>query len=235
MEVIEEGKRVKEWGGNVRSREEEWRRRENTWEDKHPDHTGFLLTFKTKLQVEYNASRRVCFTLCSTGTSETLAMNRIFTSPFCIHLWKLTTCRCPICAAATKNHRLGVFNNRHLFPSCGGGWAWDQGASVAVLVRATTWLAGGCLLAMSSHHGQRVSFTYKDSNPNTRNPLSWFRWTIITSPTLHFQIPSHCTLGLQHMNLQGGRGYKCLVYNNISKPFTRTTILWGNGTSVPSL
>lgn len=140
-----------------------------------------------------------------------------------------------ICAAARKNHRLGVFNNRHLFPSCGGGWVWDQGASMAVLVRATSWLADGCLLAMSSHRGQRASFTYKDSNPNTRNPLSRLRWTIITSPILHFQIPSHCILGLQHMNLQGGRGYRCLVYNNISKPFTRTTILWGNGTSVPSL
>lgn len=78
MEVIGEGTRVKEWGEKVRSGEEECGRRENTQENKHSDHTGFLLTFKAEFQAGYNATRRVCFTLCSTGTSETLAMNRTF-------------------------------------------------------------------------------------------------------------------------------------------------------------
>ena len=52
--------------------------REQTTENKHSDHTGFLLTFKTKLQVGYNATRHVCFTLGSKGSSETLALSRIF-------------------------------------------------------------------------------------------------------------------------------------------------------------
>ena len=213
--------------------------REQTTENKHSDHTGFLLTFKTKLQVGYNATRHVCFTLGSKGSSETLALSRIFWVPFVYTFESSQLAGIPlpwsICAAVTKYRRLGVFNNRHLFLSCGSGWVCDQGASVAVLVRATSWLADGCLLAVSSHRGQTASFTYKGTNPNTGNPLSWLHWTIITSPILHLQMPSHCTLGLQHMNLQGGRGYKRLVYNNISKTFTRTRILLGNGTSAPSL
>lgn len=91
----------------------------------------------------------------------------------------------------------------------------SSGSGKSPLPAFLTWQIASALVRLSP---------YKDTNHIMRASFSWPHPNLISCQRLHFQIPSHWRLGVQHRNLGGHRhsvpntlnvfSYLCSLYSN---------------------